>query len=117
MATAFPSLTAVPSPSGFSEGLAYDPTLRTQFDSGHVLTRTRHTQFPKRFTVPYPAINATDKGLLETLQTTVGVGGGDITWTHPITSASHTVRLDAPIEFKTLGVSTLWSCQLSLTEV
>lgn len=117
MATAFPSLSRNPLVAGFSDGLAYDPTIRSRFDSGHVLTRDRHTVTKRRFTFSYNGLTDADKSALETFRSTVG-GSGEITWTNPADSQSYTVRLDNPtFQFTKGDIPDRWACELSFTEV
>lgn len=118
MAETFPTLSRNPLLDGFSDGPAYDITLRDQFDSGHVLTKQKHSSIKRRFQFAYDGLTDADKTLLETLQTNAGVGAEEITWTNPDDSTAYTVRLDGPIIFTKTGKSyELWACEISMTEV
>jgi hypothetical protein len=114
----FPDLGgAAASIDDWKETRAYDPTNRTQTDGGYAVTapRTTRTPVPKRWHLRYGPLTDTTKGYLETMEDSVGVGSGSITWTNPRTSASHTVRLLSPITF-TL-VELYWRAEFDIEEV
>ena len=49
----FPTLSRGVSFQNFSQGSAIDPTIRSEFEDGTVLTRPRFTTLKKSFTVSY----------------------------------------------------------------
>lgn len=96
----FPTLSESAALKGFAEAFAYDPSIRSQFENGTVLSRARFTSTKKKFTVTYNFLTAGDKTSLETLQETVMVGAEPFNWINPKDSVAYSVRLSEPFNFK-----------------
>jgi hypothetical protein len=115
MPETFPTLSQdAPRPSSFTEMKAYDPSIRSQTEDGTVLSRARFTANKMRFDFVYDNLTEADKVLLETMEENVMVGGGTITWIHPRTDVSYTVRLAEPIRFN--AKEKLWEAFLIFIE-
>lgn len=118
MAT-YPTLSRDPIPSSYKETKAYDPSIRSQFEDGKILSRARFTANKKRWDLVYTYLTTADKVLLDDFQDTVMVGADTFTWTNPDQNdnTSYTVRLEKPIEFKLHSGSTLeYQAMVSLIE-
>jgi hypothetical protein len=118
---AFPILSVAPSISGWEEGKASDPTIRSTKEGGYVSTRPRFTRIPKKWQMSYSQGNAlplADKLLLEAHEESVHVGANSFTWTNPMDGVTYTVRyVDGPIKFKPLVGNVLWEATISLEQV
>ena len=113
----FPVLSRAPSHRQFKEGPAFDPTLRSEFAGGAVLTRARGTVIPMRWDVLYEYLTAADKTVMETLQTNTVVGSDSFRWSHPVSSTIYTVRLGEPVIFTMEPrLPNRWRVQLVLIE-
>ncbi len=100
MSVPFPTLSRnAPRPGSFKEMNAYDPSIRSQMEDGTVLSRARFTVNKRRWEFVYDNLTEADKTLLDTLENDTMVGAETITWTHPKTDVSYTVRLAEPIRF------------------
>ena len=117
MATAFPTLSRSIAREGYTEKLAYDPSIKTQAEDGVVLVRARFTTTKKKFSIPYNNLTIADKTLLIAWQNTIMVGGDTVTWTNPVDSVIYTVRLDQPLEFSLVsGDVTKYKVIIEFTE-
>lgn len=118
---AFPALSVTPSISGWEEGKAFDPTIRSQSEGGYVSTRPRFTRIPKKWKLSYSQGNAlplADKALLEAHEDSVHVGSGSFTWTNPMDGQTYTVRyVDGPIQFRPLVGKLLWEAAVVLEQL
>lgn len=94
----FPTLSVLPSYPLKDD--AEDPTLKSNFEAGYTLARTRFTRQRKLFSLVYNKLPNADKLLLEAFCDTVHGGADTFTWTHPITSVSYTVRFDKRPSFE-----------------
>lgn len=112
----FPTLSIAPTVDGFTEEVAKDPTIKTDFENGFYQTRPAFTRIPRKFTVTYHAMSDSDKNTLQNFEKTVLVGCDAFTWTHPKTSTQYTVRFDAPIKY-TLILPNYWDIEFILVEV
>ena len=95
----FPTLSIGASFQNFNQGLAVDPTLRSEFENGVVISRARFTTQRKSFPVGYNLITKADKVLLENLQDSVNVGAATFFWTNPDDNIEYEVRLMRPMQF------------------
>jgi len=117
MAVTYPTLSRYPIPGSFRETLAYDPSIRTQAESGKVVSRARFTSTKKRFEFAYSYLTDADMTLLDTLEDDAMVGAELITWTHPKSSAVYSVRLAEPIRRNVMDADTTeWEASLILIE-
>ena len=87
----FPTLTAKPLGSGWNEGKAIDPTIRSPKEAGYVQTRAEFTRIPRKYHLSYK-MNATDVGLLQAHEDGQGIGADSFNWTHPVSSTVKVVR-------------------------
>ena len=93
----FPVLTRCP--NTIQETIAYDPTIRSEYEGGVIKSRPRYTSILKRWQLFYRHLTAEDRTALRTLQTTYLVGSKTFTWTNPEDDVEYTVRLMVPIVF------------------
>ena len=95
-----------------------NPTIRSEMENGVVLTRARFTKLRKTWNFSIGLLTAADRTLLDTMQNTVHIGAGTITWTHPKTAVEYETILIAPIVFRVEpDDSTLESAVFRLEEV
>ncbi len=95
----FPTLSVKPDAEGFDESAAIDPTLRSETESGKVLTRKRFTSAPQKWTIIYRLLSNADKILISNFEKSVGYGAGSFTWIHPVSEASYTVRFGSLVKY------------------
>ena len=95
----FPTLSIGASFQNFNQDSAVDPTIRSEFENGVVLSRARFTALKKKFSVGYNILTAADKTLLNSLQTSIKIGAATFFWTNPEDSVEYEVRLTSPIKF------------------
>ena len=96
----FPTLSASPNLNGNTEGIAFDPTIRSEMESGDVKTRPRFTTTKRIWERQYRYMTDADKALLITLQSSVMVGADTFQWINTVDSTTHFVRFAKPIRFK-----------------
>jgi len=113
----FPSLSIGASFQNFSEDSAVDPTIRSEFENGVVLSRARFTQLKKSFSVGYDFLTAADKLALVNLQTSIKIGAKTFYWTNPDDSVEYEVRLTSPIKFQIEQRNfSYWSARLEMAQ-
>lgn len=113
----FPILTSYANVDGLTDTLAFDPTIRTQTESGALITRARFTSVKKKWTYSYRFLSETDKTRLENFQESVNVGSAIFNWTHVKTSIVYAVRLEKPFEFFVEpGFPNKWRAAVSLLQ-
>ncbi len=113
----FPILSRTPTTR--SVGRAIDPTIRTEFESGHSLSRPRFTRIRKKWTLGYNFLTAADKVALESLEETVVVGGDTFGWESDDVNdiKTYEVRMAAPLDFHSeLRLPGTYSVTITLTE-
>lgn len=117
MAT-FPTLSRVPTISGWGEEAASDATIRAKSEGGYTKTRPRTTRIPMKYKVLYEYLTATDRTNLQAFELVVKIGADAFNWTHPISGATKSVRLTEPIKYKLMPKNpTMHSADLSLEDV
>jgi len=95
----FPVLTRYP--TSIQEMLAYDPTIRSEYENGVVKSRPRFTSTKKKWLLSYRHLTSVDKAALISLQNTYLVGSNSYTWTNPDDDVEYTVRLAVSMVFST----------------
>ena len=113
----FPILATNPWIDGWEEGVATDPTIRSQFEGGYVQTRARFTRIPNKFSVHYGVLSTSDKDLLRAFEKTVKVGSDIFSWTNPENSVIYEVRFLSPIKYIPHSNSLWWDVSFTLEEV
>lgn len=69
--------------------------LRTEFEAGYVHSRARDTRARTRWNLKWKSMSETDYQTLKSFfESNVG---GSFTWTHPVSSASYTVRFTTEV--------------------
>ena len=99
MAKPFPTfeLSRTPTPGSWTEELLVDPTIRSQFESGAILTRARYTTVPRRLSFTYNLLTQADRDLIVDFEKHVKVGADKFEFRNPITNEDWEVRLVSPI--------------------
>jgi hypothetical protein len=77
-----------------------DPTIRSPFEAGYVLTRRRYTRSIYEWEISYYRMPTADKNTLNAFVSTVGGGADAFDWTHPETASVHTVRFKIIPEYE-----------------
>jgi hypothetical protein len=96
----FPNLTQGPNTTDWTEEAAFDPTLRSQFEGGQVLTRAHCTAVPKKWHLVYDHLTQADKDSLTTFEgQTVLFGADSFEWENTQDGVTYNVRFMAPIKF------------------
>lgn len=114
----FPTLSRAPSLPLDPDGEIEDVVLRSPMESGYEQTRPRTTRARRSYGLNYNNLKSADVALLRAFEiTTLRNGADSFTWTHPIYSTSHTVRLAGPIKFARTRAPTLHDVSMQLREV
>lgn len=114
---AFPALSTTPLVSGYEDGAALDPVIRSPKETGYVQTRPRFTRVPRKWHVTYGDLSDADEVLLRAWEVTVKYGADSDTWTHPKSGTSYTVRLAAPIKYRLSETDSIWMAEFDLEQV
>ena len=119
MANEFPTLSKEPSVDSWEEGLAFDPTIRTQLESGHVRTGASCSQIPNTWKLSYTRVPYADKALLREHELNMKVGAGKFSWTNPDINdgGSYIVRYLQKIVYKMHRIPGFWDIDVILEEV
>jgi len=114
----YPMLSQNPDAEGYKEEPAMDPTLRSETESGKVITRARFTRVPKRFTFRYAQLPNADKEILDAFEKARGYGSESFNWTNPVNSTVYEVRFQKPIVFELAdNLLNEWKVSVVLDEV
>jgi hypothetical protein len=110
---AYPTLTILPT-YPISEKLL-PSSIKTQFEAGYLLARSRHSRDRLIFQLNYKNMGQTDKdSLFNHMKTVKDVD--TFSWTHPVTSTVYTVRYEAIPEFQLIQVA-LYNVSFALIQV
>lgn len=113
---AFPTLTAEPLATNWSEMSAKDSVVRTTSESGKTLRRARFTSSLKKWSISYPVMNQADKDLLTTFENAINRGADSFTWTNPQDNLTYNVNLNGPIDYEIKFSNDKWSVKFELEE-
>ena len=115
----YPTLTEKPDVEGFSEGVLSDPTLRSETESGTVVTRLRFTKAKKTWTFRYYQLSDANKVTLKTFEdSTAKYGSVSFNWINPVNSVTYVVRLLEPIEYRLANnIAREWDVVVKVAEV
>ena len=106
-------------PTVTEDTIAFDPTIRSQYEGGYVVSRSRFTRMPRRWSLRYEWMTTTNKDTLRTFEEARVVGSDSFTWTNPMDSTAYTVRFLEPVRYvPTLNTnSQYWTVEFTLEEV
>jgi len=96
----FPILSRGASFQNFTQDSAIDPTIRSEFEDGTILTRARFTRMRKAINCGYIFLTAADKTYLENLQTSIKIGANTFYYVYPPDSTEYIVMLTSPMKFQ-----------------
>jgi len=119
MPNVFPTLSETPSIELWEEGLAFDPTIRTPLESGHVRTGVSCTHVPGMWKLSYRAAPTVDKNLIRQFEKDMKVGAGKFSWTNPDPGdgATYNVRFRERVAYKMHETVDYWDMDMILEEV
>lgn len=115
----FPTLAKIADGESFTEDIAVDPTLRSNFENGVIHTRNKFTTVPKRWRILYRFLSNTDKASIVTFfNTTVKFGADTFGWTNPVDDSNPNVRFESfpTCKLENDGQNT-WKVSFGLIEV
>jgi len=115
--SAFPTLTSKYSVEEYEEMLAFDPTNRTQMESGHIRTSASCTYVPRAWRVKLSLLSETDKENIRAFEREVKLGSGSFLWVNPITGETHTVRFKDTCKYRMQGSRLFWEVEYTVEEV
>lgn len=96
----FPVLGRGPTALEFSEVAAFDPTLKSQFDNGSVITRPRFTSVPRIWNIAIDRLSQTDKDTLASFErNSVHYSAKDFRWENTQDGVTYRVRFANPIRY------------------
>lgn len=116
--TDFPTINQNPEVDGWGEGAASDPTRRTEFENGTILTRGGRTRVPDMWAFTYRNLPNSDKeAIWDFERNTVNFGAATFNWTHPISDQTYSVKFADKLSYK-LEKNMLheWQVSISLIE-
>lgn len=114
----FPTLSRAPNFPLDPDGSTEDVVLRSPQEAGYEQTRPRTTRARRSFGLNYQALKDADVALLRTFEiTTLRNGADSFDWTHPLSAATYTVRLAAPVQYKRQHGGGMVNVSLNLREV
>lgn len=113
----FPTLSINPERDSYKEKPGIDPTIRSEMDSGIIITRQKFTRVPLAFEFEYSMLPADEKIILQSFEVSCGYGSGSFTWTNPTNSIDYTVRFSDPIEYKLSENGVDWDVIIKILEV
>ena len=90
---AVPKFPTIRLPSGLEEELE-NPAIRSEMESGIIISRPRYTRLRKIFTLEWQNLNGTDYRTLKSFFIARLGGGEAFTWTHPKEGITFTVRFN-----------------------
>jgi len=93
------SLSRTPTPSSWKEEVLVDPTIRSVFESGAVLSRARFSSLLYRVSFTYNWLTQADKDLIVDFEQHVKVGASTFDFRNPITNEDWEMRLLVPIKY------------------
>lgn len=113
----FPTLSIKPSVEAWEEGVAKDPTIKTDFENGFVQTFPAFSRIPDKWKIGYKAAPQSDKNTLRSFEKSVRVGSNAFSWVNPIDNITYTVRLEGPVNYKPHSIISYWDMNFTLIEV
>jgi len=114
--TAFPTLTAKPHATNWSELPLAETTIKTESESGQIIRRARFTHQLKKWSVYYPLMSQTDKNLLTAFEQTINHAAGSFTWINPQDNLVYNVNLETSIEYNIVYDTDKWSVKFTVEE-
>jgi len=116
--TDFPTLAVTATAYSFSEKSNIDPTIRSDFENGAILTRSKFKNNTLTWTVKYDFLTNSDKELLDDFQNnTVKWGAGAFNWINPEDNITYEVRLNTVINFIIVSKTNReWSAQFEVVQ-
>lgn len=114
----YPSLSQDPDVNGFKEEPITDPTIRSEMESGDVVTRPLFTGVPLKWSYKYTQLSNADKLLLATFErSTVKYGALSFTWTNPQDDTDHEVRFTELVKYAlNRSNNNEWDVQVALAQ-
>ena len=121
MTLTFPTLSKEPDLSNYTEESAVDPTIRTEFENGRVLTRAKFTNVSKKWTISYSYLTNSDKDLLKEFEEKIHFGALSFYWTSPADSTTYEVRFQKTLkivaENQIINGENKWSLTFDVAEI
>jgi len=96
----FPTLSINPDAENWEEGPAIDPTLSSEFESGHLITRPRTTVTPWSWSFTYRFMSNADKVTLKNFEkNTAKYRAVEFNWTNPIDGLTYVVKFAENLKY------------------
>lgn len=115
--SAFPTLTSQYSIEEYEEMLAFDPTNRTQMESGHIRTSPSCTYVPQAWRVKLALLSEEDKESIREFEREMKLGSGSFSWVNPVTYEDYSVRFKGNCTYKMQGSRLFWEVEYTVEEV
>jgi hypothetical protein len=116
MAT-FPTLSVSPEIDSWEDEVSYNPTIRSEYEGGYILTRPRFTRIIRKWNVVYKGISDTEMQQVKDFENSIYVGSDAFEWLNPVDNVIYTVRLLEPIKYKMINNKYYWQISLVLEQV
>lgn len=114
---AFPTISRIEDKASWQRKKAYDSTIRSRSQSGHLKTRAGCTRTPNAWTITISALTAAELALIQAHEDAVGIGGLSFTITDNVSDVTRTVRYIEPITYTFLGDTNEFKASFSVEEV
>ena len=112
---AVPIFPSIRLPSGLEEETE-NPVIRSEMESGIVVTRPRYTRLRRTFTLEWTNLSGTDYRTLRAFYSARKGGGEAFTWRHPKENINLTVRFNGEFRAKHTELD-FWNLSIKLEQV
>ncbi len=118
MPSSFPTLSKNCNVSNYTEEKAVDPTIRSEFNDGRQLSRSKFTNVCKKWTVQYNFLTHTDKETLSDFENDdVSYGASSFYWQSPSDNITYEVRFQKTLSFVSEQIEGFWAVQIIVAEI
>lgn len=113
----YPEQLPKPDVKHFAESAAIDPTLRSEMESGVVLTRSRMTKVPMKWEFKILKATTAQKEILSNFEIARRYGAEAFYWVHPLSGIQFKVRFGSLINYVYADNAGNWDLTITLVQV
>lgn len=113
----FPTLSRLPNRASYTQTLAQDPTITSEFENGYQLSRAIYSNVALKFEFTLSFLTVADKILLENFEKEVSYRAGEFLWTSPADDTEYEVRFDNNLKFTEERAENYWGVDITLIEI
>jgi len=116
--TDFPTLSKEANATDFTQTIASDPSIVSDFENGYQQARAKFTSVALRFEITYSFLTDDDKYILEEFEKSVSYRAGSFNWINPTDNLTYIVRFDNNLVFsKERILKNLWNVNIKFIEI